>query len=106
MTNTSYKHILYVGLNDKDSKTQKISTLEAYKIVENICTAYVSGATIREGRGIYTHDDGTIIRENTLIIEIFDATGAQIDFIATSLKVALNQESIAYDKIKNTTKFL
>ena len=29
------KFILNVGLNDKDSKIQKIDSIEAYKIVEN-----------------------------------------------------------------------
>ncbi len=27
---------LYIGLNDKDTKVQKIDTIEAYKIVYNI----------------------------------------------------------------------
>lgn len=30
------KWTLYLGLNDKDSKVQKISTLEAYKVVSNL----------------------------------------------------------------------
>ena len=29
-----YKFTLYLGLNDKDTKSQKIATVEAYKIVE------------------------------------------------------------------------
>ena len=28
------KFILYVGLNDKDTKRQEIATLEAYKVVK------------------------------------------------------------------------
>ena len=30
------KYILYVGLNDKDTKTQKIDTLSAYNLTNNI----------------------------------------------------------------------
>lgn len=100
------KHILYVGLNDKDTKQQKITTLEAYKIVENTALQYVSGATIHESRGIYTHDNGTIIRENSLIVELFDCTELQVRIIANTLKTALNQESIGYEKVKNTTRFI
>ena len=35
------KYILYVGLNDKDTKTQKIDTLSAYKLTNNILLNYV-----------------------------------------------------------------
>lgn len=31
------KFNLYIGLNDKDSKVQEISTLDAYKIIGTIC---------------------------------------------------------------------
>lgn len=41
------KFTLYVGLNDKDSKKQEISTLEAYKIINKLLLNYTSGATIR-----------------------------------------------------------
>lgn len=60
------KFILYVGLNDKDTKTQKISTLEAYKIVNNIIMKYTDGATIYEANGLYKHEDGTVVIEKTL----------------------------------------
>lgn len=89
------KFTLYLGLNDKDTKAQKIATLEAYKIVSNLIAADFGGGTIYEARGIYKHDDGTIITETTLRIEILFATRAQVlDLIAT-LKKLFNQESIA-----------
>ena len=28
------KHILYIGLNDKDTKQQEITTVDAYKIIQ------------------------------------------------------------------------
>lgn len=89
------KFTLYLGLNDKDTKTQKINTLEAYKIVTNLLAADFGGGTIYEARGIYKHDDGTIVIETTLRIEILFATRDQVlDLIAT-LKKLFNQESIA-----------
>ncbi len=33
------KFNLYVGLNDKNTKRQEISTLEAYKLITNIIVA-------------------------------------------------------------------
>lgn len=88
------KITLYVGLNDKDTKQQKIDTLEATKIVENIITTKAGGGTIYNAVGVYTHDDGTIITENTLRIELFDIAAAALDDIISTLKAVLNQESI------------
>lgn len=43
------KYVLYVGLNDKKTKIQEISTLQAYKIITNVIVAnQVDGFTILE----------------------------------------------------------
>lgn len=92
---------LYVGLNDKDTKTQKIETLEAYKVTENILKNLdVDGATIFNATGLYKHQDGTsaYVSENTLRIELLFITFDKVKQIAQMLKNAFNQESIAYNK--------
>jgi hypothetical protein len=89
------KHTLYLGLNDKDTKTQLINTIEAYKIVSNILAADFGGGTIFEAQGIYKHDDGTIVFEKTLRIEILFAETPQIKTLVNTLKKIFNQESIA-----------
>lgn len=48
------KWTLYLGLNDKDTKVQKIATVEAYKVAMNILSQFVEGATIFEANGIYS----------------------------------------------------
>ena len=79
-------------MNDKDSKVQEISTLDAYKIVG----ALVGDCTIQEARGLYTHADGTTVLETTLIVQIIDFGGAlEITPIVGTIKTALNQESVA-----------
>lgn len=88
------KITLYVGLNDKDTKAQKIDTLEAVKIAENLVCDMCGGGTIYNAVGVYTHDDGTIITENTLRIELIDTAAAALDTLITALKAVLNQESI------------
>ncbi len=89
------KYILNVGLNDKDSKIQKIDSIEAYKIVENtLLNNGLSGYTIYKGKGLYKHDNGEITQENTLIIEVLFATDDIINKIIKILKQVLNQESI------------
>lgn len=89
------KYILNVGLNDKDTKQQKINSVEAYKIVENLLLNNgISGYTIYEGLGLYKHDSGEITRENTLIIELMFVNDNVVDKIINLLKQVLNQESI------------
>ena len=92
------KFILYVGLNDKDTKTQKIDTLSAYNLANNILLNYVEGATVTQSKGIYKHQNGNVVIENTLIIELLFTDTNTVEAIAKELKIALNQESIAIQK--------
>ena len=88
------KYTLYIGLNDKDTKTQRIDTVEASKIVQNVLTDTTGGGTIYSATGVYRHDNGAIVIENTLRVELvavaMEAVRGAIDII----KAALNQESI------------
>ena len=90
------KITLYIGLNDKASKMQEISTLDAYKVVGHMIGR---DCTITEGRGVYTHEDGTKVIETSLIVEIldFDASVSREWIVSkcVELKQALNQEAIA-----------
>ena len=92
------KYILYVGLNDKDTKTQKIDTLSAYNLANNILLDYVEGATVTQSKGIYKHNNGNVVIEITLIIELLFTDKTTVETIAKELKMALNQESIAIQK--------
>lgn len=91
------KHTLYIGLNDKDTKHQEIGTLDAFKICTNIFTSTTGGATISEATGIYTHDNGEIVREKSLRCEVFGADTETIKKAADQIKTALNQEAIAIE---------
>lgn len=89
------KFTLYMGLNDKDSKRQEVSTLEAYKIAMNIIKKHCDGGTIFEADGFYTHDDGSIVIEKTLRIELMFIDKATAKKVVEELKTTFNQESIA-----------
>jgi hypothetical protein len=91
------KHILYIGLNDKDSKQQEISTLDAYKIIFNAVKKYYDGATITESRGFYTHESGAVTFENSLVCSILFADDDKTRQLAEDLKILLNQETIALE---------
>ena len=98
------KHILYLGLNDKDTKLQKYDQIEAYKIVTNILAKDFGGGTIFSAQGVYTHDDGTIVIENTLRIEVLFSDDAKIKVLVSELKKIFNQESIAVESsVVNST---
>lgn len=101
------KITLYIGLSDKDTKTQKIDTLAAYGIVNNILRA---DATITEARGVYTHEGGDVVIENTLCVVLLDFNGDMSrDWIkekADAIKAALNQEAIAVQLEEITSELL
>lgn len=93
------KITLFIGLNDKETKTQLISTLDAYRIVNNILG---TDSTITECKGVYTHDDGAITTENTLEVVLLDFKGNLnrewvLDKVQ-QIKLSLNQESVAYQE--------
>lgn len=93
------KYILYVGMNDKDTHRQNITVLSAREVIMNTITGNgLDGATVSEAIGLYKHNDGTIITEQTLRVEILFATDKQIKDICDTLKRVLNQESIAVEK--------
>lgn len=100
------KYILNVGLNDKDTKTQKIDSIEAYKIVENtLLNNGLDGYTIYQGRGLYKHESGEITQENTLIIEILFTDDDTIKNIINILKQVFNQECITKQVINMEVSF-
>lgn len=93
------QHVLYVGLNDKDTKRQEINTIDAYKIVQRLIVgAGYDGATISEATGIYKHDDGTIVLEKSLQISILFADEAKTEQLINDIKRVLNQESVAFQE--------
>lgn len=105
MTNKQ-KIILFLGLFDKDSKAQEISTLDAFKIASNLLTDIVGFGTITEAVGVYTHDDGTIVNEPTLRIEVSDIELEPMKRLAIALKQAFNQESVAFEVVHSDFNFI
>ena len=88
------KYTLYIGLNDKDTKTQRIDTLEASKIVQNVLTDTTGGGTIYSATGVYRHDNGDVVIENTLRVELVAVAMEAVRGAVDIIKAALNQESI------------
>lgn len=104
MTNT--KHILTIGLNDKDTYTQKFDTISAYKLIENILKPRTNGYTMYETHGGYQHENGTFISETSIRVELMFISEIQVLIIADLIKQQLNQESIAYETITSNSKLI
>lgn len=97
-TNKIKKHVLFVGLFDKDTKAQKIGSLAARDILQNILlSSGLDGATLSDAVGIYKHENGTFVIEPSIRIEILFSTDSQIRKICDQIKIALNQESVAVE---------
>jgi hypothetical protein len=104
------KYLLTVGLLDKDSKVQEISTVHATKVVTRMVTAKIGFGTILDANGVYKHADGTLVTEPSIRIEILDTEGTiERDIIielANELKITLNQESILFEQQVITGAFI
>lgn len=90
------KITLYIGLADKETKVQKIPTQEAERAVMR---ALGFDATITHGKGTYTHEDKSVVFENTLLVEIFDFDNSisreELTEKVIRIKKDLNQEKVA-----------
>ena len=100
------KYILTIGLNDKDTYTQKYDTITAYKMIEQILAPRTNGYTMYETHGGYQHTDGTFISEKSIRVELMFISETQVLIIANEIKTALNQESIAYETITSNSKLI
>lgn len=89
------KFILFVGLNDKDTKRQEISTEDALTFAHYMLLNHVDGATVSTAKGIYRHDNGDIVTENTIRIELLFIDDDKVKSIVEKLKAKFNQESVA-----------
>ena len=85
------KYTFFVGLADKDAKMQVISTIDAEH--------HVDGATITGARGIYVHESGEVVTEETICVQVFEfGESIPVRAICDDLKAMLNQESIAVER--------
>lgn len=98
---------LYIGLNDKDTKRQEITNLDAKAEISAILFKHFpNGFTLQECQGMYKHEDGTVVCENTIKVILFDYNIGLVLDAVEDLKLKLNQECIAVEHIKTTVNFI
>lgn len=96
-----------VGLFDKDTKKQEVDTYTAVDLIEKAVMATgVGGLSVYTGNGVYLHDDGTLVKEPSVFVEVY---GWKLDSMKTAvqfIKRELNQESISVEITQCQVEFM
>ena len=104
MNTNLYK--VYVGLNDQLTKKQEIETEKALIDVSEYLANHFEGATVYNGIGVYKHNDGTVVRENSLIIELVFVDDNMVNEMINHFRVIFNQESVMKVKLSCDCDFI
>lgn len=102
------RYTLTIGLFDKDTKKQKISSDIAIRIVSDIIVNTIGYGTVYTGNGIYTHVNGSIVVEPSLVFFVDGEKDLKdkVKTLAWSVKKALNQESIMLEESAVKMEFI
>ena len=95
------KLTISIGLLDKDSKTQLINNDEAMETVNSCFLSRLDAFTVYFAKGVYTHENGQQVQENTIRIEVVAFNDNDYNNTIQSIKEvkqALNQETILLEK--------
>ena len=95
------KLTISIGLFDKDSKTQLISNEQAMETVNSCFLSRLDAFTVYFAKGVYTHENGSQIQENTIRVEVVAFNDSDYNNTIQSIKEvkqALNQESVLLEK--------
>ncbi len=102
------KYTLSIGLRDGKipGHPQIIPSFIAKSIIADTMISRFGGATILPALGVYTHDNGRKVRENTIVVYIYDAEESAVKSACEYLARRLRQESIAYECAEVTSEFI
>lgn len=107
-TNFAYKCTLFVGLFDKDTKRQEVTTEFAERLIADYFARHDRCCTLSRCTGVYRHNDGTTVCEPSIRVEWYlteddmkrDNINEILDYcpcaITAVIGTYLNQESILY----------
>ena len=102
MNTMNEKHEIFIGLNDKNTKKQMVSTEDAMLQVHVL----VGDCSMSLIQGFFTHADGSMIVEKTIKCEVFGMADDKVHAITEKLKQVLNQESILVNKYISKVAFI
>ena len=88
------RYSIFVGLNDKDEKIQKIQTEKIIRLVTNCCKGYSMAYSAFMQEGGYIHDSGDYVLEKSVCIVFIDPDERLVEEVGKDLCAFLNQESV------------
>ena len=102
------RYTLTIGLFDKDTKRQKISSDIAIRIVSDIIVNTIGFGTVYQGNGIYTHNNGSIVIEPSIVFFVDGEKDLKdkVKTLAWQIKKALNQESVMLEETAVKMEFI
>ena len=83
-----------VGLNDKETKKQMIKTELAEMMIADYVANNFCGGTLFPCKGVYKHENGETVKENTFMLMLANITREEAIDTAEYFKTILNQESV------------
>lgn len=102
MTTTNF----YIGKFDKLTHKQELSNEFILNAIHKTLTKHrVSGYTVTSYKGCYTHTDGTIVREPSYKVTVYNID-LPVKQICNELKLQLNQESILVEVFDSTVQLI
>lgn len=88
----------YIGLQDKDTKTELIKYDEACKIIANRLEVF----TITKAQGGYKYYDNSLCFENILVVTVYETySDSYIKTLANNFKFDFNQKCIGVEIVNN-----
>ena len=102
------RYTLTIGLFDKNTKKQKFSYDLARKVISNLVTEIIGFGTVSDGNGIYTHVNGEVVVEPSIIFFVDGEKDLKdkVVNLAWSIKKALNQESVMLEETAVKMEFI
>ena len=102
------RYTLTIGLFDKDTKKQKFSHALARNIVSQLITETIGYGTIYNGDGIYTHVNGEVVVEPSIVFFVDGEKDLKdkVKTLAWQIKKALNQESVMLEETAVKMEFI
>ena len=93
---------VYIGLNDMESKEQKLETDHYISILKKLCQSYGVPFSFSLSEGGYIHDDGEYTEERSIVLTFIDVPEETIDEVASDVCILFHQESVlvTYDQIR------
>ena len=85
---------IYIGLDDSETKQQKLATDRYAAILKEICRDFGVPFSFNVIDGGYIHDNGEYTEEKSIVLTFIDLPQETVDKIAKEVCVLFHQESV------------